>query len=273
MRSGAPHSAGSPAFLGLLAHEQRWRLLEELTQSDRRVHELVEAVGEAPNLVSYHLRKLREQRLVHERRSSADGRDVYYSLDLDRLRQLYLETARNLHPGLAEPVEAPPRRRPTRKRAFSRVLFLCTHNSARSQMAEGILRSLAGDRFEVESAGTQPSRVHPLAVETMTKRGIDISHQRSKHMDEVASRGFDYVITVCDCASEVCPVFTGRPERIHWSIPDPSAVEGGEPVRLAAFERAADDLLTRTRYFVALVDSRGVTVRTLRSSKGKQGKR
>lgn len=246
---GTATASPAPSFLGLLAHPQRWRLLEELAQSDRRVHELVASVDEAPNLVSYHLRKLREHRLVQERRSSADARDVYYSLDLTRLRQLYLETARGLHPGLAEPEESSVEKaRGKRRRA--RVLFLCTHNSARSQMAEGILRDLGGDRFEVASAGTQPSRVHPLAIKAMSKRRIDISGHRSKHMDELVDQPFDYVITVCDNASETCPVFPGAPERIHWSIPDPSAVEGTEKERLAAFERAATDLLTRIRYFV-----------------------
>jgi protein-tyrosine-phosphatase/DNA-binding transcriptional ArsR family regulator len=258
MAKSATHAAVGPPLLGLLAHPQRWRLLEELAHSDRRVSELVEAVDEAPNLVSYHLRKLRENLLVHERRSSADARDVYYSLDLDRLRELYLATARDLHPGLAPPEPGAAAARPGSRTAARgpRVLFLCTHNSARSQMAEGLLRSLAGDRLEVMSAGTQPSRVHPLAIETMAKRRIDISGQRSKHMDELAGERFDYVITVCDSASEVCPVFPGDPDRIHWSIPDPTTVEGREKERLAAFEAAADDLLTRIRYLLISIDRR-----------------
>jgi arsenate reductase len=116
-----------------------------------------------------------------------------------------------------------------------RVLFLCTHNSARSQMAEGILRRLGGEGFEVFSAGTVETRVHPLAVTAMAEKDMDISSQRSKHMDEFAGEQFDYVITVCDNANESCPIFPGSPERIHWSIPDPSAVEGSEEVRLRAF--------------------------------------
>ena len=250
----SPEQATS--FLGLLAHPQRWRLVEALARSDRRVNELVEAVDEAPNLVSYHLRKLREHRLVHERRSSADARDVYYSLDLERLRRLYLETADGLHPGLAAPVGTQAEKA-VAEGPRTRVLFLCTHNSARSQMAEGILRALGGDRFEVESGGTQPSRVHPLAIKAMAKRQIDISAQTSKNMERFADQRFDYVITVCDLASEVCPVFPGAPERIHWSIPDPAAVDGSERERLAAFERAADELLTRIRYLLILVQRRG----------------
>jgi arsenate reductase (thioredoxin) len=134
------------------------------------------------------------------------------------------------------------------------VLFLCTHNSARSQMAEGILRHLAGDRFEVESAGTEPSRIHPLAVRAMAARGIDLSGQTSKPMDRLAGKSFDYVITVCDRASESCPVFPGAPQRIHWSIPDPAAVEGDETARAAAFDAAGQELATRIRHLLALVE-------------------
>ena len=128
-----------------------------------------------------------------------------------------------------------------------RILFLCTHNSARSQMAEAILRELGGGRVEAASAGTEVTRVHPLAVREMAERGIDIGAQRSKHLNELIGEKLDYVITVCDNAGESCPVFPGGPERIHWSIPDPSAVEGTEEIRAAAFKRAADDLTTRIR--------------------------
>jgi len=131
--------------------------------------------------------------------------------------------------------------------AGSRVLFLCTHNSARSQMAEGILRHLGGDSLEVSSAGTVATRVHPLAIAAMAERGIDLSGQRSKHLDELAGQRFDTVITVCDNANESCPFFPGAPERIHWSIPDPSAVAGDEETRLRAFRTAANDLMARIR--------------------------
>ncbi len=128
-----------------------------------------------------------------------------------------------------------------------RILFLCTHNSARSQMAEAILRELGGGRVEAASAGTEVTRVHPLAVREMAERGIDIGAQRSKHLNEFLGERLDYVVTVCDNAGESCPVFPGGPERIHWSIPDPSAVEGTDEIRAAAFKRAADDLTTRIR--------------------------
>ncbi len=116
-----------------------------------------------------------------------------------------------------------------------RVLILCTANSARSQMAEGLLRTLAGEQFEVFSAGAKPSVVNPLAIAAMDERGIDIRSHRSKHLNEFLSQPFDYVITVCDTAAESCPIFPGPAQRIHWSFPDPAAVEGGEEQRLASF--------------------------------------
>jgi thioredoxin type arsenate reductase len=242
------------SFLKLLAHELRWSLLEALARSDRRVQELVELVGEPANLVSYHLRRLRDQALVRERRSTADGRDVYYSVDLERLRGLYFATGESLHPGLAESSPEDSAATSTRAPQPTRVLFLCTHNSARSQMAEGILRHLAGDRMEVQSAGTEVTRVHPLSIAAMEKKGIDISRHRSKHMDEFLGQKFDYVITVCDNARESCPIFPGDPERIHWSIPDPSAVQGDDATKLQAFCIAADEIMGRIRYLLALID-------------------
>ena len=248
-----------PPFLKLVAHEQRWKLLRLLAGSDRRVQELVALVGEPANLVSYHLRRLRDQALVHERRSSADRRDVYYSADLARIQGLFLASGEALHPALgqAEAAGEPARAAPRRARRKPRVLFLCTHNSARSQMAEGILRHLAGERIEVRSAGTEPSRVHPLAIRAMAERGIDIGGQTSKHLDELRGQRFDYVITVCDRASEVCPIFPGDPRRIHWSIPDPAAVEGNEAVRAKAFAEAGQELATRIRYLLALLERPG----------------
>lgn len=129
------------------------------------------------------------------------------------------------------------------------VLILCTGNSARSQMAEGLLRRMAGDRFKVESAGVAPTRVRPEAIEAMREIGVDISQQRSKSVDEFAGREFDYVITVCDNANEQCPVFPGRTERIHWSFDDPAAVEGDDETRLSAFRRVRDEIQQRLRSF------------------------
>lgn len=128
-----------------------------------------------------------------------------------------------------------------------RVLILCTGNSARSQMAEGLLRAEGGVRFEVFSAGTRPSSVRPEAVEAMREVGIDISHQRSKSVDEFVGREFEYIITVCDNARESCPVFPGKAVRVHWSFDDPAAVEGEWDVRLAAFRRVRDEIGARLR--------------------------
>lgn len=135
-----------------------------------------------------------------------------------------------------------------------RVLFLCTHNSARSQMAEALLRHVGGDHFEVHSAGTEPSRVHPLAIRAMDEIGLDISNNESKSLDQYIGQDFDYVITVCDQANESCPVFPGDPKRIHWSFPDPSAVEGAEEERLKAFASIRDQLRMRLRNWVLAVD-------------------
>ena len=123
-----------------------------------------------------------------------------------------------------------------------RVLFLCTHNSTRSQMAEGFLRAMAGDRFEVQSAGTEATRVHPLATRVMAEVKIDLGGHVSKTVEALLDEPWDYVITVCDSASERCPVFPGRTTRLHWSFDDPSAAEGREEGRLAVFRRVRDQI-------------------------------
>ena len=130
-----------------------------------------------------------------------------------------------------------------------RVLILCTGNSARSQMAEGLLRHDGGAAFEVASAGTKPSHVRPEAIAAMHEIGIDISGQRSKSVDEFAGQAFDYVITVCDNAKESCPVFPAATKRIHWSLDDPAAVQGSEEQRLAEFCRVRDQLRSLLRQF------------------------
>lgn len=131
-----------------------------------------------------------------------------------------------------------------------KVLFLCTGNSARSQMAEGFLRHEAGDRFEVVSAGTHPTTVRPEAVAVMSELGIDISGHRSKSVDEFAGANFDYVITVCDNANEACPVFPAKTQRLHWSFEDPAAVKGSRKERKAAFRKIRDQILHRLTAFV-----------------------
>lgn len=130
------------------------------------------------------------------------------------------------------------------------VLILCTANSARSQMAEGWLRHLAGDRLEVHSAGRKPSHVHPLAIRAMSERGIDISAQTSKHLDRFREQTFDDVITVCDSAAESCPVFPGPARRLHWSLPDPAAAVG-DGAQLEAFRRVRDELERLLKAYLA----------------------
>jgi arsenate reductase (thioredoxin) len=122
------------------------------------------------------------------------------------------------------------------------ILVLCTHNSARSQMAEGLFRALAEERYIVHSAGSEPSQVHPLAIEAMAERNIDISQHRSKSLEEFLQQPLDYVITVCDNAAEHCPLFPGQAIRLHWSFPDPSAVTGEHLERLQAFRQVRDKL-------------------------------
>ena len=130
-----------------------------------------------------------------------------------------------------------------------RVLILCTGNSARSQMAEGLLRHDAGNIYEVFSAGTKPTHVRPEAIAVMREVGIDISGHQSKSVDEFAGQNFDYVITVCDNAKESCPVFPAKTKRVHWSIEDPAAAQGSEEEILTAFRRARDELRARLQAF------------------------
>ncbi len=130
---------------------------------------------------------------------------------------------------------------------MTRVLFLCTHNSARSQMAEGMLRAWGGDRFEVFSAGTEASVVRPLAIRAMAEIGIDISGHRSKGLSEFAGQAFDYAVTVCDDAREACPFFPGAARQLHWSFEDPSAATGSDDDRLAVFRRVRDQIADRIR--------------------------
>ena len=136
----------------------------------------------------------------------------------------------------------------------TRVLILCTGNSARSQMGEGILKHLAGDRFEVFSAGTNPSSLNPYAVLAMAELGIDIRDQYSKNLSIYLEHEFDYVITVCDHAAEVCPIFPGPAQRIHWSFPDPAAVEGDHQEKLATFVQVRDAIKDRFESWLVDLD-------------------
>ena len=133
-----------------------------------------------------------------------------------------------------------------------RVLFICTHNSARSQMAEGYLRHIAGDRFDVYSAGTEATVVRPQAIEVMAEIGIDISGQTSKTLQQYLPERWDYVITVCDDANESCPVFPGTSDRSHWSFPDPSKATGTDAERLQVYRDVRDQIARRIRTFASV---------------------
>jgi protein-tyrosine-phosphatase len=195
------------------------------------------------------LHKLLEQGLLQEHRSLADGRQVYYSLDLDQLRASFITAGESLHPALGSEMKSASQESTNETPAKRiRVLFLCTHNSARSQIAEGILRSKTQGKIEVFSAGTEATQVHPLALQILKEMNIDPSQHYSKSIEQFLSQQFDYIITVCDRAKESCPIFPGDPVRIHWSIPDPAAVEGDEQVRYQAFKETGMQLVTRISY-------------------------
>jgi protein-tyrosine-phosphatase len=249
-----------PSFLQLAGHPLRWQLLSELARSDRQVRELTNLLREPQNLVSYHLARLRAGQLVSMRRSSADGRDAYYRVDLARCGELLAEAGGALHPGLA--LAAPIGNghaadgRSVRARRAS-VLFLCTGNSTRSQIAEALLRELAGDAqraaVDVHSAGSHPKSVHPNAVRVMRDRGIDISSKESKPLSRFARRRFDYVVTLCDRVREVCPEFPGGPDRIHWSIADPALQGDTDEESYPAFQRTAADIEDRVRFMLHVI--------------------
>jgi ArsR family transcriptional regulator, arsenate/arsenite/antimonite-responsive transcriptional repressor / arsenate reductase (thioredoxin) len=246
-----PGKSSPPRFLRLAGHPLRWRLLSELARSDLRVGELCEVAGRRQSLVSYHLRQLRDGGLVSMRRSAADGRDTYYVLDTARCGELLISAGVSLHPGLA----ATPRARAGREcGSAARVLFLCTGNSARSQMAEALCERLAEGALSAVSAGSHPKPVHPNAVRVMRARGIDIAGRRSKHLSEFAADRFDYVISLCDRVREVCPEFQGGPELIHWSIPDPAREPGNNEETLPAFERTATELCTRIGFLIQAIE-------------------
>ncbi len=268
-------------FLQLLADRTRLTILWLLARSDLRVSEIIDVVHLPSNAVSYHLKQLQASGLLSNRRSSADGRDVYYCADVDRLSNLYTAAGHILHPGLlphgvpgrpenawanlmgetrSDGTDLPRDRQDTdvvsevqdasKKQPLS-VLFLCTHNSARSQLAEGILRQLSGEQVEVYSAGSMPTEIHPDTIAVLQQLGIDPSRHVAKSMDQFRDQKFDYVITVCDRVRDACPVFPGDPTQIHWSFPDPVVVE--DPVqRRQAFQQIAQELQQRVRYLLFL---------------------
>lgn len=238
-------SAAPPGFLRLAGHPVRWRLLGELAHSDRRVTELCSALDMPQNLVSYHLARLRSEHVVTRRRSTADGRDSYYLLDLECCRELLAATGAALHPGLR--LVPPAARLPARR---VRALFLCTGNSARSQIAQALIGQLGGGAVEARSAGSHPKPLHPNAIRVARERGLATDGWRSKHLDELTGDRFEYVISLCDRVLEVCPEFPGHPDVIHWSVPDPSRAVDSDKETYPAFRRTAEELATRIAFLL-----------------------
>ena len=241
-------NASPPEILGLLGDPLRWQLVGELGRSDRRVAELVQLVGKPQNLVSYHLAELRQGGVVSARRSSADGRDVYYRADLLRCRDLLGDAGLALHPGVSL-APTPPEDVP-RRRARPRLLFLCTGNSARSQMAEALVEHRSGGTVRARSAGSHPKPLHPSAVRVMAEHGVDISGRPTKSLTRFARSRFDRVVTLCDKVREVCPEFPGAPIAAHWSIADPAAAGDGHE-SYPAFEHVADEIESRVALLLA----------------------
>jgi ArsR family transcriptional regulator, arsenate/arsenite/antimonite-responsive transcriptional repressor / arsenate reductase (thioredoxin) len=247
-----PGSDASPVLPGLLAHDLRWAIVRQLALGDLRAKDLVALTDQAPNLVTYHLGQLRAAGLVSVRRSAADGRDSYYTLDLVALGDAVREVALAIHPGLyprqLDDTAPPPPAHTVR------VLFICTGNSSRSQMAEGWLRQLGGQQVVARSAGTAPTTLHPFAVAAMRECGVDISGQQVKHVSVFAGQPFDRVITLCDRAREACSKLPPAKAAVHWSIPNPAEAH---PADLDAFRSTARNLQTRVRYLLPLLESPG----------------
>ena len=211
-------------------------------------------VGEPQSLVSYHLGQLRQAGLVRTIRSSFDGRQTYYSADLSRCAELLAGVGGALHPGVRLVSSPGDHDRPFRREAPTRVLFLCTGNSARSQMAEALIAKRAGDGVMAVSAGIHPKPMHPNTVQVMRAYGIDVAGRPSRHLSEFTGRPFDYVVSLCDRVREVCPPFAGRPEAIHWSVPDPAREGDSDTETYPAFERTAAELDARIGFLLQLID-------------------
>lgn len=239
-----------PVFLQVAADPQRWRLLAELAKSDRRVGELTDLLGKPQNLVSYHLAALRKAGVVTARRSSADGRDTYYRIDLLRCQELLATAGASLHPALCLEPSAPAEMTARPGRAPV-VLFLCTGNSARSQMAEVLLEHRSGHAIHGRSAGSHPKPLHPNAVRAMAEHGIDIAGRPTKPLTRFARSRFSQVITLCDKVREICPEFPGHPITAHWSIADPAAEGSTDEESYPAFQRVAEELETRVSLLIA----------------------
>jgi protein-tyrosine-phosphatase/DNA-binding HxlR family transcriptional regulator len=233
-----------PILFDLLSHRLRWAIVQQLASGDVRVNEIVAHLGEPMNVVSYHLKKMRDSGLIVGRRSEADARDVYYQLDLARLKALYAEASALLHPAFSSEPQPP-------LQSALRVLFVCSFNSARSQMAEAWLRHLSDGQIEVASAGINPGTIHPEAIRAMQAHGIDISSQRAKSVEKFAHQPFDLVITVCDIAREEVPTFDRVKRFLHWGMPNPLKTPPSEQKEV--YDRTAGALRSRVANLLQLL--------------------
>lgn len=226
--------------------------MAELADGDHRVRELAALLDQPQNLVSYHLRLLRDGGLVTATRSSLDGRDSYYHLDLDRCADELTDAGSALHPALRRDAARPA---PLDGSRPVSVLFVCTGNAARSPLAEALLRHRTAGRVAVASAGSRPrSCLHPHTVRVLREDfGVDVSGARPRHLDTLAGQVFDHVITLCDKAREVCPEFGPASRRAHWSVAEPSTDDKTEEAGYAEFQRTASDIETRVRHLQAVL--------------------
>ncbi|PDW04931.1 metalloregulator ArsR/SmtB family transcription factor [Candidatus Viridilinea mediisalina] len=229
-----------PEGLKLLADETRWRLILALRQGDYQVGELTTQLGLPQNLVSYHLSALRQGGLVQIHRSDADGRVIYYSLDFAALKDIY----RDLGVRLCVPNHVP-----VARELSGTIVFLCTANSARSQMAEAWLRHLGQGQYIVRSAGTRPQPIHPLTSRVMAEVGVDLGSQYAKGLEALQDLRPDLIITVCDITREACAYWGSEVAQIHWSISDPLAAPEGE--QEAMFRAVRDALHLRVEGLLA----------------------
>ena len=246
----ATNRAAVPPLMRMASHPLRWALLSELAASDQRVRELAAAVDEPQNLISYHLRLLRSAGLIDARRSSFDGRDSYYRLNLTSCARAFGEAAAALHPALAPATPTKPTARP----AVRSVLFLCTGNSARSPMAAALLEKKGQGRIRAASAGSHPkSSVHRNAVRVMREMyDIDLGGGRPQPLTAVHRRRFDQVITLCDKVREYARDH-GLATTMHWSVPDSSIAANSDRNSYPEFRRVASELNSRIDFLLPVL--------------------
>jgi ArsR family transcriptional regulator, arsenate/arsenite/antimonite-responsive transcriptional repressor / arsenate reductase (thioredoxin) len=241
-----------PEVYRLLGDPIRWQIMQALTRSDLRVGELVATVERPQNLVSYHLSDLRQAGLVASRRSTADGRDVYYRAQHDAIRTMLDSASATLHPSIHSLRPASSRTEMhNRTHHVPMVLFVCSGNSSRSQIAEAIVESKGNGAVASRSAGVAPKTLDPAAAQVIAAMGLDPVGRVAKPCSVFARTRFDRVITLCDRARAVCPQFPGKPFVAHWSIPDPADHPRGSIAARRCVAEITADLDTRIKHLFA----------------------